>query len=207
MLYDLVLLLMKIYLRLRFCRFRVEGIENVPLKGRFIFVCNHSSNFDPPIVGLALLHRRRVHYLAKKELFEVPVLGWIIKNVGAISVDRGHGDLSALKTTLKVLAREDAMAMFPEGTRAKDGKLPPPKAGIGLIAAKSGAPVVYARLSGTEGGRIRFGSTVSLIIGGVKTFESFEGSEGKEKYQEFSAALMKEIYSITEENASEARAR
>ena len=127
-------------------RLRVHGAERVPLSGPLIVACNHVSYFDPPALGVAL--PRPVHYMAKVDLFRIPILGTLIRWLGAYPVDRSRGDVAAFKRSVEVLRSGAAIGIFPEGTRNKTGTVRP-QIGIALLAARSGAPVLPAYVSGT----------------------------------------------------------
>ena len=133
------------------------GREHVPAEGPVIFAANHRSFLDPFVIGL--LARRPIYYVAKKELFRHRLVGWFLNALGAFPVDRGAGDLDMIKTARAILARGDALVMFPEGTRIRPGSLGQPKRGVGRLALESGAPVVPVAVIGTEavrrGWRIR----------------------------------------------------
>jgi len=128
-------------------RWRTSGIENVPAGG-VIIAANHISLWDPPVIGTAL--PRKVHFMAKEELFANPVFGWIISKLGAFPVKRGAADRTAIRTALRLLENGSILAIFPEGTRSKDGKLGAPEAGLALLALKSGVPIVPAAIIGTN---------------------------------------------------------
>lgn len=123
-----------------FLRWRVEGIENIPRDGGAIIASNHVSYIDP--VMIALSSRRHVHYMAKAELFKIPVLSWLITHLNAFPVIRGIGDTSAIDYSIKLIDKGDILGIFPEGTRSKTGRPGKAKAGTILIAAKTGAKVI-----------------------------------------------------------------
>jgi 1-acyl-sn-glycerol-3-phosphate acyltransferase len=127
---------------------RVEGIQHVPATGATILAPNHVSYLDPVLVGCAV--SRPVHFMAKRELFEAPVLGWLIPRLNAFPVTRERVDPSTVKHTLSLLAAGQAVTIFPEGTRGRGDRLGPVRPGIGVIAARSGAPVVPVFHAGTD---------------------------------------------------------
>ena len=129
-------------------RGRVEGQANVPRKGAFIAVSNHASNFDPPIVAIGM--NRPVAFMAKEELFRVPVLKNIIRTYGAYPVQRGKSDRSAIRAALNALNNGWSVGIFIQGTRTKDGLVTKPKTGAALIAAKAQVPLLPVSLIGTE---------------------------------------------------------
>ena len=129
-------------------RGRIYGAENVPQSGKLIVVSNHASNFDPPIVSNCL--RRPVAYMAKEELFKVPVLGTAIKLYGAYPVSRGSSDRQAIRSALEYLDHGWAVGVFLQGTRTPDGKITDPKRGAALLAAKAKAPLLPVSLWGSD---------------------------------------------------------
>lgn len=128
-------------------RWRVYGTEYVPRNGPVILAANHASYLDPPLVGATL--KRPINYLARESLFRFPVLGWILRNVNAVPVDRDGGGAKGLKAILDRLLAGGGIILFPEGTRTRDGKLQPARSGIGLTVIKSNAPVVPVRVFGS----------------------------------------------------------
>jgi len=138
-------------------RWQVYNAERVPLEGAVILAPNHASFLDPPLVGAGL--RRAINYLARENLFRFPVMGWILRHWQVVPVDRDGGGAAGLKAILDRLLAGGAIILFPEGTRTRDGKLQPPRSGIGLTVIKSAAPVVPVRVFGTfeaYGRRLRF---------------------------------------------------
>jgi 1-acyl-sn-glycerol-3-phosphate acyltransferase len=129
-------------------RGRVEGAEHVPKQGPLVVVANHASDFDPPILSNCV--RRPVSYMAKEELFDVPVLAPAIRLYGAYPVKRGSADRSAIREALKQLEQGWAVGVFLQGTRTVDGRIAAPKLGAALIAAKAQAPLLPVSLWGTH---------------------------------------------------------
>lgn len=129
-------------------RGRVEGAQHVPQQGPLVVVANHASDFDPPLLSNCV--RRPVSYMAKEELFEVPVLAPAIRLYGAYPVKRGSADRSAIREALKQLDQGWAVGVFLQGTRTVDGRIPNPKLGAALIAAKAQAPLLPVSLWGTQ---------------------------------------------------------
>ncbi len=127
---------------------QIYGAEQVPMAGPLVVVSNHASDFDPPIVSNCL--RRPVAFMAKEELFQVPLLKQAIELYGAYPVKRGAADRSAIRSAIASLSQGWAVGVFLEGTRTLDGRIPNPKLGAALIAAKAQVPLLPVSLWGTQ---------------------------------------------------------
>lgn len=123
-----------------------EGLENLPEEGGYLFISNHRSNADPILIGTQNPDTQFC-FLAKQELFSDGLVGWLLKKLGAVAIDRGTGDVTALEEIAFRLENGDNALIFPEGTRSKDGKLGHFKTGAALIAAQTGVPVVPVAIS------------------------------------------------------------
>jgi 1-acyl-sn-glycerol-3-phosphate acyltransferase len=147
-----------------FNRVEAVGVENVPKDGGLLACSNHISALDPPLLGT--MFPRKVHFMAKAELFSIPILGKLIKGLGAFPVRRGLGDKQALRTGIQLLNEQKVMGIFPEGTRSKDGKLQKGLAGSAFFALKSDAQVVPCAIVGSYAPfrkiKIYFGKPVPL---------------------------------------------
>jgi len=111
------------------------GRDNIPQKDSFIMVSNHGSLLDPPLLGHAL--GRNISFMAKAELFKIPLLGFIIKACGAYPVKRGIVDKNTIKTACKKLSNDNSIGIFIDGTRQKNGRVNKPKQGAALLAFKN----------------------------------------------------------------------
>ena len=131
-------------------RRRVRGQENIPPFGTpVIFAANHRSLSDPSNVGSAVPYP--IFYFAKEELFSVPVVGWYIRRVNSFPVKRGKNDVGALKTAVSVLEHGGALTLFPEGGRRLDAARQwKAKAGVGLLACKTGARIVPVGIKNSD---------------------------------------------------------
>ena len=129
-------------------RGRIYGAENVPMQGPLVIVANHASDFDPPILSNCM--RRPVSFMAKEELFKVPVLAPAIRAYGAYPVKRGAADRSAIREAMRQLELGWAVGIFLQGTRTPDGRISSPKLGAALIAAKAQVPLLPVSLWGTH---------------------------------------------------------
>ncbi|WP_211274579.1 lysophospholipid acyltransferase family protein [Anaerobacillus arseniciselenatis] len=124
----------------------VIGKENIPSDKGVLLCCNHIHLLDPPLLGSYL--ERPIHYMAKAELFKIPVLNYLIKKFHAFPVRRGMSDKQALREGIKVLKDNNVLGIFPEGTRSKTGELGKGLAGVGFFALKTDALVVPSAIIG-----------------------------------------------------------
>lgn len=178
---------------------RVRGAEQVPSSGPFLLVANHVSFFDPVVVGAAC--SRPLCYMAKAELFRVPLLGWLIRRVNTFPIQRDGADPAALRKALALLAEGKGLLVFPEGTRGAEGVLRPGKAGAGMVALRSGVPVVPVYIHGTGialGRGQRWPRLVPLTVafGPPLTFERRE--HGKVSYEAVAFRMMGAIAQLQE---------
>lgn len=125
---------------------KVIGRENMPETGKTILCANHQSFQDP--LALASYLERKLHFMAKKELFDNKFLRKIMYALGAFPVARGQNDLGAIRTAFKFLSEEKALGIFPEGTRYSDGEMHEAKNGVAMIALRTGAKVIPAYIIG-----------------------------------------------------------
>jgi len=144
---------------------------------------------DPPIVGSAIV--RPVHYIAKQQLFEIPILGWLIRQVNAFPVRREEHDVTAFKTAQRLLRSGEGVVLFPEGTRSRSGKLGRAKAGVGMLAAKTKAWVIPTYLHNTW----NLWKFKKIVICFGRPFRFDEGSN----YEQFSNQILDEIKKIQKE--------
>ena len=150
-----------------FFRFRILHRERMIQSGPVILVSNHQSYFDPPLAGN--VSDRAIYFLARRNLLYVPVLGWVLPKLNVIPVDQEGVDRSALKGIIKVLKRGECALVFPEGERTLDGRLQPALPGLGLIIARTLAPVVPIRIFGAHetlprGGGFHF-HPITVVVG------------------------------------------
>jgi 1-acyl-sn-glycerol-3-phosphate acyltransferase len=189
-----------------YCHWEVIDSRNVPATGPAILASNHSSFLDPPLVGAAA--KREINYLARESLFRFPVIGWLLRHVNAVPVDREGGGAAGLRAIFDRLMRGGAIILFPEGTRSPDGTLQKAKSGIGLTVIKSEAPVVPVRVFGTFDAynrhhtlprprkvAVRFGKPLDFaaLRSEAKTCSK---QRLKEIYQEVADELMKTIAAL-----------
>jgi len=133
---------------------RLEGGENIPRTGGYILVANHINWKDPPWIEFALGHA--IRYMGKRELFETPVVGFLLRAIGAFPVRRGEADRGALQMALNVVAAGQPLGFFAEGHRSESGQLIRGRPGVAYVAQHSGAPLIPLAVIGTK--RARFGA-------------------------------------------------
>jgi 1-acyl-sn-glycerol-3-phosphate acyltransferase len=184
-------------------RWRLFNPERVPLTGPVILAPNHASYIDPPLVGAGV--RRQISFLARDNIFHVPVLAAILRSWEVVPVDRDGGTGRGLKQILQRLEQGGAIILFPEGTRSRHGELNPARSGIGLTVIKSGAPVVPARVFGTHDAfgphrRLPRPKRVAVKYGKPLMFEALRAEAAtcskqriKEIYQQVADEIMTEI--------------
>ena len=127
---------------------KFHGIDNFPTEGGVLICPNHLSNNDPVILAGILLGLRRMRFMAKKELFRIPVISSIVKYFGAFPIDRSTSDLGAVRATMSILKEGNALVIFPEGRRNKEFRPEGIKPGALSIAAKAGVPIMPVYIKG-----------------------------------------------------------
>ncbi|MBQ4584595.1 MAG: 1-acyl-sn-glycerol-3-phosphate acyltransferase [Clostridia bacterium] len=170
-------------LALKLFRVKIINKEKEPQGVPFIVCCNHTSALDVAVISSAL--NAQVRYLSKKEVFRVPLLAQFAKAMGAIPVDRGGNDVSAVKKSIEILKGGECMGIFPQGTRQKkkDPRTTPTKNGIGMIASRSGVGILPVCIK-TKKNKLSFFKKTEFIIGDYIPPEALEFSDlgGKERY-------------------------
>jgi 1-acyl-sn-glycerol-3-phosphate acyltransferase len=157
---------------------KIQGVKNVPKKGSAVIVCNHLSMIDPFVVGFAA--NRMVNFMAKEELFRTPVVGFLIRKVGAFPVDRARRDPASMRIALSVLKENELLGMFPEGTRSTSGEMLELRAGAARLASRTRTPIIPAAVINTDKG-LPPGKFLRPARIGVKFGEPFELTELYEK--------------------------
>lgn len=126
---------------------KLDGLENVPAEGGCLICANHISAIDPIILALHVRHRY-LHYMGKAEIFKGKFMDWFCRALYAFPVDRGHSDLNAIRTALKLLADGHILGLFPQGTRSPDNRHTPMLNGVSMIALRAQKPVIPVYIGG-----------------------------------------------------------
>jgi len=181
------------------CGMKCHGSDNIPKTGPFIYASNHQHNFDPFLMGSRAW--RKVYFFAKKELWNNPIIGWLIGNMNAFPVNRGETDLNALRQVKKILEMSYGLVFFPEGTRGDGENLLPAKPGLGMILkyAKVSLPIVPAYLHNSHRLKDCFmrRKKLALVIGRPIPAEVVsEYLTNKQGYQQLADRIMNEIQKL-----------
>lgn len=188
-------------------RWEVYGRERMPASGAVIMAANHESYIDPGAIGGAV--DREVHYLARESVFRIPLFGSLLRAVNAIPVNQEGGAMAGLRAGLEVLQGGNALLLFPEGSRSPDGSMHPFRSGVGLIAAKSGAPVLPVRVFGlyrAYGRHQRFPRPCKVIVkvghplsfaDEIAGLASGSGRKPKEVYQKITSEIQAAVARLT----------
>jgi 1-acyl-sn-glycerol-3-phosphate acyltransferase len=173
-------------------RIEVSGLEHFPKDGGVLLCTNHIHNFDPLVVGITA--PRPVHFMAKEELFKVPVLGNIVRKCNAFPVKRGKGDRESLRAGLKVLKDGNVFGLFPEGTRSKTGEIGKGLSGAGFFALRTEADVVPCAIIGPY----KSLKTLKVVYG--KPIAMAEMRAAKASAEQVTELIMSEIDKLIKEH-------
>jgi len=183
-----------------FFRLRVIHRERMIQRGPAILAMNHQSYLDPPLAGTAC--DRAIYFLARRTLLDAPLLGWFLPKLNVIPVNQEGVDRSAMKAVIRVLKASNAVLVFPEGSRTLDGNLQPAEPGLGLLIAKTLAPVVPMRIFGAHealprgGGGLRL-VPITIVIGEPIFFSAADVDRtGKDVYARLSERVMNAIAAL-----------
>jgi 1-acyl-sn-glycerol-3-phosphate acyltransferase len=173
-------------------RLKVSGRENIPERGTVILCANHISYFDPPLVGTPI--KRMVHYMAKEELFRIPVLGWLITQFGAFPVKRGGVSREAIRHSIELLKSGKVMGIFPEGTTKNAGGMG--KKGAASLAIKSNATVIPVAIIGSY----KLFQQLEIIYGEPVDLSEFTEDPSAQKLEQATDKIMSTIRSMIQKN-------
>lgn len=190
MFYSFVKGLAKVILGI-FYRIRAHGLENVPLEGKLIICSNHASAWDPIFISIAF--PRQISWMGKKELFKNKLLAAILSKLTVFPVDRDGSDLSAIRTSLRLLKNEGVLGLFPEGTRVKEFDLDNAKSGVAMLGIRSGAPILPIYIEGNY----KIFSKINIYIGKTIDLSNMvEDRPSNEDYLNMSKHVLSIIYSL-----------
>ncbi|MFZ5597695.1 MAG: lysophospholipid acyltransferase family protein [Bacillota bacterium] len=193
MLYGFAWWVCRIYLLL-VRRMKITGVENVPLQGGLVLISNHVSYWDPVIIGCALPRKRHIYFMAKQELFKIPLLGRLINKLGAFPVKRDGADRSAIRTALEHLAEGRVVGIFPEGTRSKTGDIQEPHMGAAMLSIKGSVPVLPVAVIGSRG----FLGKVNIVFGRPLRQTTHGNVDSKSRRSELNELSRKIMHHVAE---------
>lgn len=179
---------------------QIHGRENMIQEGPLLLAMNHQSFLDPPLAALCC--DRELHFLARKSLFDIPLLGRMLHHLNVIGVDRDGTDMSALKAVIRVVKGGGSTIIFPEGTRTPDGNLQAARSGVGLVIAKTLAPVVPIRVFGAyeafpRGTKFPRPHPIHLVIGKPIQFTKADlAGDSRQVYENLSRRVMERIAAL-----------
>ncbi len=180
---------------------RAINARRLPHDRAAIIAGNHVSYLDPPIVGICF--RKAVKFLARKTLFRTKFSNWLYPRLNAIPIDQEAPDLTGMKSVIRLLKNGNQVVLFPEGSRAPDGKIQPGAAGVGFIVSKARAPVVPVRIFGAHkalprGSSFpRFFKRITVVVGEPIEFSDDElSAKGRDAYQHITDRIMEAIAAI-----------
>jgi 1-acyl-sn-glycerol-3-phosphate acyltransferase len=179
----------------------IHGAENIPAEGPFVFCSNHAADLDPIVLGYSSFHRA-VGFMAKEELFKIPVFGMLIRHWGAFPVKRNQWDETAIQSFTDHVKKNKPLVLFPEGTRTLNGELLTPKKGVGKLLHMSRVPVIPVYIEGTfqswpKGRRFPRPHRLSAHIGRQIPMEDLYAlPEEKETYRLIVERVMEHIASL-----------
>ncbi len=171
-------------------RIHLRGRYNIPRKGPYIIASNHLSWTDIPLVPAYV--PGKVVYMAKEESFYSSV-GWLVRFLGAFPVKRGEGDRQAIRAADEQLKQKKIFIIFPEGTRSKTHTLARAHAGLGMIALRSGVPVLPVAIWGSENALKKFGADVTISYGKPITFKPAGKKITREDIESTTEEVMRQI--------------
>ncbi len=175
----------------------VEGLENLAAGEKMVLCANHASGWDPILICISLPKSFRIRMMAKKELMDIPVLGWLIHKLGGFGVDRGNADLAAVKTAIKAVKDGENLLIFPEGTRVEREGDVRAKGGVVMIAMRTGASLVPVYV----GGKKRVFKRTRIIFGEPYLPETASRRPTAEEFQEHADEVMHRAYALGREEA------
>lgn len=178
-------------------RKKVYGMENIPETGNFIVCSNHINWFDPTLISCTVGKDRQIYFMAKEELFKIPVFKHIITKLGAFPVKRRRADRKAIQHALNLLENNKSVGVFPEGSRSKTGDLQKPYHGPALVVLRSKVPVLPVAIKGPY----KLFRPVKINIGKPVYLNSEKKEKGfkRDRIRKVSNTIMEEIKQLADE--------
>ena len=190
MLYKIAVAIIR-FLMFFVVRFKAKGTENIPAEGGMILALNHSSNYDPVFAAIGCT--RKLTFMAKAELFKNPLFGGLIKSLGAFPVNRGSGDVGAIKSAFSIINSGKVMLIFPEGRRVKKGTDSKAQPGVAMIAHRTGAPIVPAYIEGD----VKWLNKVTVTFGEPIYLDEYKGQKlNSQQLQGIADDILGKIYGL-----------
>lgn len=184
MLYFLLKPVAKLLIQIKF-RIEIIGLEHVPKHNAFIVAANHVSNYDPILLSCIL--KRKIHFMAKAELFRNRFLKRFFTSLYAIPVNRQSGIvIRPIRQILKIIHSGEVFGIFPEGQRCKNGEIVQPKKGVAFFASKTNVPILSIAIIGVNKG---YRVPIKIVIGSTVNVSDFDRSD----YSSLSLAIMNQI--------------
>ncbi len=176
---------------------KVFGTENIPEEGNFIVCSNHINWFDPTLIACTVGKNRQICFMAKEELFKIPVFNYLVTKAGAFPVKRKKADRKAIKHALDLLDNKKSLGVFPEGSRSKTGELQKPYHGTALVVLRSEVPVLPVAIKGPY----KLFKPIKINIGKPVYLNSENQQKGfkREKIRKVSNTIMEEIKKLSDE--------
>lgn len=168
-------------------RLEASGLEHIPAQGGVLLCSNHISLLDPPTIGILL--KRKVHFMAKKELFDILGFGWLIKQLGAFPVKRGGVSKESIKTSLTLLRDGHVMGIFPEGHRVKGEEEGIGKRGAATFALRSDAAVIPVAIIGNY----KLFRKMKVVYGAAVDLSAYKGSKDPDAAESATELIMSRI--------------
>lgn len=186
-------------------KIEISGNENLPENKGFILASNHITDLDPLFIAIRI--KRQLNFMAKAELFKNKIAGAILKGLGAFPVERGTGDTTAIDKAIQTVKSGNVLAIFPEGTRSKDGELKRFKSGAIVVASKTGADIVPTSVyieDISKGKKIRFRSKVIVKYGKLIPNKELKiDMENPSTIKKAGTKVREAVYNLLEESKNE----
>lgn len=186
-------------------RIHSHGLENFPETGGCIVAPNHTSALDPILIAVA--EKRPIVFMAKAELFKIPILSQLMRALQAFPVNRKEGDIKAIRKSISIVERGDPLCVFPQGTRCAGVKLSETrdklKSGIGLISHKTEAPIVPVYIK-TKKNKVKLFGSTDIYFGKPIAPEEYMQFDGKTKYSDTASLVFDRILLLERGSEEEA---